>query len=212
MSVNESPVRRGGPRRAEAPPEVRARSGFCECGCGERTSIARQSVIGKGDYKGWPLRFRPGHALRSAVPDEVKERTGECECGCGQRTTVAKTTSVNRGQYAGHPNRFASGHGGRPSTRKRSGTAYNAGRYRVVYRPEHPNADANGVIAEHRLVMSDLLGRPLRPGETVHHINGDRRDNRPENLQLRQGNHGMGVRIQCHACGSHDVGPVALSE
>lgn len=69
-----------------------------------------------------------------------------------------------------------------------------------------------GYVLEHRLVMARKLGRPLRDTETVHHINGERSDNKPSNLEVHQGKHGNTVVMCCLDCGSRNIGHVGIRE
>lgn len=50
--------------------------------------------------------------------------------------------------------------------------------------PLHPAATARGYVAQHRLVMEGVVGRLLAGTEIVHHLDGDKTNNSPENLQL----------------------------
>lgn len=92
------------------------------------------------------------------------------------------------------------------------GQVVNAGGYLRVFVPRGtPGADSSGRMLEHRWVMQQAIGRPLEAHETVHHMNGDKLDNRIENLQLRNGRHGKGAILRCRCCGSDDIEAIEIT-
>jgi hypothetical protein len=56
--------------------------------------------------------------------------------------------------------------------------------YVLIYKPNHHSSYKDGWALEHRYVMEIFLGRALIKDENVHHLNGDKTDNRIENLKI----------------------------
>ena len=134
---------------------------------------------------------------------------GFCQCGCGQKTKIAKREDSRKGWIKGEAIRFIQGHHARKSLHPK----WKGGRVRVngyirIMQPDHPRADKLGYLPEHILIAEKVFGGPLPSKAVVHHINGKRDDNRPENLVICE-NHGYHRLIHWRelalkACGHAD--------
>lgn len=118
-------------------------------------------------------------------------RVWRCICDCGKIAEVASAKLKN-----GHTKscgcakiRWGNRHAWK------GGRIRNADGYVMRRSVGHPAARMPGhYVFEHRLVMEAVLGRYMVDGETVHHRNGVRDDNRPENLELWVSSQPIGQR------------------
>jgi len=176
--------------------------------CGEEIKSRRKNICDKCYCKDYWIKNRP--------PPKVKQRYTHCvDCGKerkkhGRSVKYCDWCALKR-SYAKDPSRLEKKnlqarnyHRARkglpldaPRMRAVNGSGYiNKDGYRILCRLGHPNAtNAKGSIGEHTLVMSEFLKRPLKKGETVHHINGCRSDNRLINLELWHKGHPPGQRV-----------------
>lgn len=103
-----------------------------------------------------------------------------CSCGCGAKLIRKRFSKL-------HPKSYVRGHQfkGKLNYNWKSGryTATESG-YVFVNDKIHPNADRRGYVREHIKIMTEFIGRALCEGEVVHHKNGNKQDNRIENLEL----------------------------
>lgn len=104
----------------------------------------------------------------------------KCICGCGQKALMSR---YSKGYIKGHwlkgkPNPLKAG---KNSPFWKGGIIEKRG-YVFIYTPRHPHKTEGPYVKRSRLIMEKKLGRYLKSTEIVHHINGIRNDDRPENL------------------------------
>ena len=115
-----------------------------------------------------------------------KGQRAPVRCGnCGAEH-VTFASNIRRESFTGLCRQCL--HTGATSSTWRGGRIIKNGYIYVKISPDHPfyhaMATSAGYALEHRLVVAEHLGRPLKDTEIVHHKNGNKTDNRLENLEL----------------------------
>jgi hypothetical protein len=136
---------------------------------------------------------------REFVPSSRHLRCPACRakdaCDCGQPKQVKSATCGKCRSVA--ESRNGNWKGGR--TRHKAG-------YVMLRSPGHPRASGRSqYVFEHILVAEQLLGRNLYDGESVHHRNGVRDDNRPESLELWTRPQPTGIRVSDAVKLAHEI-------
>lgn len=147
-------------------------------------------------------RFGKLTVLGLARFDIRRKSIWRCQCDCGILKDIRGNSLISQGtQSCGCLQRektslrmksVAKNFTGNKNPAWKGGRRHHSAGYIIVYSPGHSNAWKQGYVFEHVLIMSNFLGRPLLPDETVHHKNGIKDDNRLKNLELRIKNHGPG--------------------
>lgn len=125
--------------------------------------------------------------------------SGTCSVDGCDKPAHARTwcqMHLRRWQQTGNVGPAASSRPGWTGRDPSSVTSVDALGYRHIKVSGHHEARQNGWALEHRVVMSDHLGRPLERHESVHHVNGVRADNRLENLELWSSWQPPGQRVE----------------
>lgn len=163
--------------------------GYCTCGCGGKTNLARQTSTERGWIKGKPIKYIQSHNMKFLRQYQIlllhQQDWNEpiwwntnkyCQCGCGQKTKTSTITDKKKGIKRGFPNRYIHNHHlkGERNNKWNGGKTERNG-YIFIRQPDHPRAHKpNGYVSEHILIAESALGKPLPKDAVVHHANGTR--------------------------------------
>jgi ribosome-binding protein aMBF1 (putative translation factor) len=144
-------------------------------------SLPRQKkLLEIHEFFGWPIPL-------SAIPNEEGRLPVEIKyCAnpdCGKQFPAYKARVMYCSRVCSDKI-FAQNQMGENNPNWSGGFTHVSGYRKIKVGKGHPGADDHGYILEQRHVMQEKLGRPLTSFEYVHHKNGDRTDNRLENLEL----------------------------
>ena len=116
---------------------------------------------------------------------------GLCFCGCGEKTELNPRTYNKIGVKKGEPKKYIYQHQSRgPNNSGANNNNWKGGERMVhsghvmVRKPNHPYVTKNKYIKRSRIVMEERLGCILPEWIIIHHKNGIRHDDRPENLHI----------------------------
>lgn len=153
----------------------------------------QESLKTGGKYGRLTILSQP---YKSPNPKQEGRKVVDCLCECGAKPTInVYRIQTNQTKSCGCFSRdLAAKRIGPLNQAWRGGRTIEVGGYARVLNHGHHRAAPNGYVKEHILVMEEKIGRDLLPGETIHHINGVKDDNRPENLELWDRNHCSGQR------------------
>lgn len=187
---------------------------LCRCDCG-REVIVQGSNLRSGNVKscgclphGVPQKFvdltgkKFGRLTVIQIASRGSRKTNglywQCACSCGNLTIIPHYNLL-RGSTKScgcvRREKIKQNCGPLSGNWKGGRTKASNGYIWIRVWEKHPRQTSHGYVLEHVLVMEKHLGRYLLPGETIHHKNGIRDDNRIENLELWMGRHGKGTRV-----------------